>query len=449
VANGSFHEGSAHAPLTGAERRVVDEIAHRRDELIALTSDLIGFDTTTRAYDSEPARDEAALQEYLATRLRAAGAVTEVWEPAPEDVAGSPMVPEGLRFDGRPQMAARFVGNGEGRALLLNGHIDVVTAEPRDRWSTDPFRAELRDGNLYGRGACDMKGGVAAMVFAAETLASLGHRLSGDLIICTVTDEESTGAGGLAAVAHGIGADAGIVTEPTGLDVQVACRGSLIPTITVTGRPGHAGLPQPHWREGGAVNAIGKATVIIDAMRRLEADWRQRTQEHHPLLSPGDIVPVEISGGEWIVSIPAACQLVYHIAYQPGQADPDGWGGLVRQEVSEWIRRACVGDDWLSVTPPTIEWASEVPPADVAADEPIVPILLASTVAIDHPSRVSGADFWHDGATFTMSGTPSVAFGPGAGGETVHIIDEYVPIDQSVAAAQALALAAMRFCGTT
>ncbi len=263
----SSHESASPAQLTESEQRVIDEIAHRRDELIGLTCDLIGFDTTTRTYDSEPARDEAALQEYLAERMRDAGAVTDLWEPASEDVAGSPMIPSGLRFNGRPQMAARFAGHGDGRALLLNGHIDVVTVEPRDRWTSDPFQAEVRDGNVYGRGACDMKGGIAAMVFAAEALASLGHRLIGALIICTVTDEESTGAGGLAAVAHGVWADAGIVTEPTALQVQVACRGSLIPTITVTGKPGHAGLPQQHWRQGGAVNAIDKATIVIDAMR--------------------------------------------------------------------------------------------------------------------------------------------------------------------------------------
>jgi acetylornithine deacetylase len=438
--------GTEHVALTEIEQRIVDEIANRRDELVTLASDLIGFDTTTRAYADEPARDEAALQKYLAARLGAAGAETEVWEPAPEDVAGSRMVPPGLRFDDRPQMVARFAGTGRGRSLLFNGHIDVVTVEPRDRWTSDPFRAEVRNGKLYGRGACDMKGGVASMVFAAETLASLGHKLAGDLIVCTVTDEESTGAGGLAAVAHGVRADAGIVTEPTNFEVQIACRGSLIPTITVAGRPGHAGLPQPHWRQGGAVNAIDKASVIIDAMRRLETDWRQRTHEHHPYLSPGDIVLVEIAGGEWIVSVPASCRLVYHIAYQPGQADAEGWGGLVREEVSEWVHRACVGDQWLAEEPPTIEWAPEVPAAEVAPDEPIIQLVVAASCDAGRPSRVSGTNGWHDGATFTLGGTPSITFGQGDGTTAGHIVDEYMPIEDLVTASQALALAAWRFC---
>src|SRR5207249_750990 len=134
----------------------------RRDELVALASDLIAFDTTARAV-GDPPREEAALQEYLAERLRAAGAEIDLWEPDAEALRGKPLVPPGLDFAGRPQLVALLRGNGAGRTLLFNGHIDVVSAEPLDRWTSDPFRAEVRDGNLYGRGACDMKGGIAAM----------------------------------------------------------------------------------------------------------------------------------------------------------------------------------------------------------------------------------------------------------------------------------------------
>ena len=442
------HPETNDVPLSEAERRIVDEIERRRDELITLACDLVNFDTTTRAYPDEPAREEAALQTYLSARLNAAGAETEVWEPAPEDVAGSRLTPPGLRFDGRPQMVARFPGAGSGPSLLFNGHIDVVAPEPREHWTSDPFRAEVRDGKLYGRGSCDMKGGIAAMVFAAEVLASLRLKLGGDLLICTVTDEESTGGGGVAAVAHGVRADAAIVTESTDFEVKIACLGSLIPTITVTGRAGHAGCPQPHWQAGGAVNAIEKAGVIMDAMRRLQLDWRQRTHQHHPLLSVGEIVPVQIDGGEWMVSYPASCRLVYHVAYQPGQADAEGWGGLVRMEISDWIMRACAADPWLVETPPAIEWAPEVPAVEVSPDEPIVPIMVAASAAAGRPSRVTGMNGWHDGATFTLGGTPAIVFGPGDGAMLAHMVDEYTPVDDLVAAAQALALAAWRYCGS-
>ena len=432
--------------LTELERRAAAEIERRADELVALTADLVGFDTTARS-ESDPPRDEAALQGYLAERLRDAGGEVDLWEPTPDDVAGSPLVPPGLAFDGRPQLAALFSGTGGGRSLLLNGHIDVVSPEPRERWTSDPNRAEVRDGAIFGRGACDMKGGVAAMVFAVETLAALDVRLAGDLVVCTVTDEESTGAGGLAAVRHGVRADAGVVTEPSGFDVWIACRGSLIPTITVPGRPGHAGMPHPHWREGGAVNAIEKATVVLDAFSRLQDEWRRRPDQQHPYLSPGDIVPTVIAGGEWIVSHPASCRVTYHVGYLPTHADKAGWGSDVARELTESIDRAAREDDWLAENPPTIEWAPEVPSAEVTPDEPIVSTLLSASADIGRPGRVAGLDNWHDGATFTrFGGTPCVCFGP-RDIAAAHTVDESVPVADLVACAQALAVAAVRFCG--
>jgi acetylornithine deacetylase len=433
--------------MTGPEAEVVGEIERRGDDLVELLATLVRFDTTTRAKPDDPAREEAALQAFLANRLHAAGADVDLWEPSPEDVAGSKLAPPGIRFNGRPQLAARFAGAGGGRSLLLNGHVDVVSAEPRERWSADPFGAEIRDGRLYGRGACDMKGGVAAMVFAAEVLAGLGLRLAGDLTVCTVTDEEATGVGGLAAVAHGVRADAGVVTEPSGFDVLVACRGSLIPTVTVAGRPGHAGLPQPHWRAGGAVNAIDKAAVVIDALRRLNDEWRTRPDQQHPYLSPGEVVPTVIAGGEWIVSYPSSCRITYHVEYLPAHADAEGWGTAVEQEIAGWIESAARTDSWLAEHPPMLEWAPEVPAAEVSPDEPIVHALLDAGATVGRPGRVAGLENWHDGATFTrFGGTPCVCFGP-SGLAAAHTIDESVPVADVVACAQALAAAAIRFCG--
>ena len=432
--------------LTELEQRIADEIGRRGDELVELASALIRFDTEAREPE-DPPREEAALQEYLAGRLGALGAETDLWEPVREDVEGSRLVPAGgLGFEGRPQLAARFRGAGGGRSLLLNGHIDVVSSVPREAWTSDPNEPEVRDGKLYGRGSCDMKGGIAAMTFAAEVLAELGVRLAGDLVVCTVTDEESTGAGGLAAVAHGVRADAGIVTEPSGFDVWTSCRGSLMPTITVTGRSGHAGVGQRHWREGGAVNAIEKSTVIIDALRQLQEEWRGRADHQHPHLSPGDIVPTMVSGGEWIVSYPASCRVAYHVAYLPAHADEGGWGSAVEEEIVERVRRAAAADPWLAENPPVIEWATDVPSSEVSEDEPIVHVILSAGVDFGRPRRVSGMDSWHDGATFTrFGGTPCVCFGP-RDLQVAHTIDEYVVVDDLVECAQELAVAAVRFC---
>jgi acetylornithine deacetylase len=439
-------------PLSANEQLVCDEIDRGRSDLISLAKKLIGFDTTARN-TGDPARDETGLQEHLAERLRSSGADIDLWEPGAEEMAGKLLVPPGLDFSGRPQLIARFKGSGDGKALMFNGHIDAVSVEPRDAWTSDPFAAEVRDGRLYGRGACDMKGGVASMVFAAEVLADLGVRLAGDLLVATNTDEESSGAGGSAVVARGIRADAGIVTEPTGFDIWITCRGSEYGVLRVPGRPGHAEVFQPDWREGGAVNAIEKATVAIDAMRSLRAEWDKRPEHRHPLLSRPSILPTMAAAGEWAVSYPASCDLTFALLYLPVQADDEGWGSKVRREAEEWILRETAKDDWLAGHPVRIDWwPNGVMPLEIGEDEPIVDLTLAASADVGRPGKRAGLDSWYDGATFTLlAGIPSIAFGPAgfdAGGTSVaHTIDEYVPVDDLVTCAQGLAVTAMRFCG--
>jgi acetylornithine deacetylase len=431
--------------LTPAEQAVCHEIERRRDDLVELLRALIRFDTTTHR-PGEPERDEVALQGYLAERLERSGAGVRVWEPDVGPLAGHPMVPQGFSFAGRPQLAARFAGAGGGKTLLLNGHIDVVSVEPRARWRHDPFEGVVADGRVHGRGSCDMKGGVASMVFAAEVLAGLGVRLAGDLIVNTVSEEESTGAGGLA-MARALEADAAIVPEPGSLDVWIACRGSLLPTILVEGRSGHAGIAPRHPDDGGPVNAIEKMAILLEAVRRLRDEWNLRPR--HPYLSPAEIVPTVIAGGEWVVSYPASCRLDCHIEYLPEWADEAGYGSRVEREFEDWIARAAASDPWLREHPPKIEWMiGGVPPAEVDPDDAIVQIALAATRAIGRPSELGGLDNWHDGATLIVeAGIPAICLGPGDI-HLAHTTDESVPIADLVDCAKALAVSAMRFCGT-
>ena len=204
-------------------------------------------------------------------------------------------------------------------------------------------------------------------------------------------------------------------------------------------------MPQPHWRQGGAVNAIEKMDTVRDALRGLEEDWHGRPEQRHPHLSPGDIVPCVIGGGDWPVTVPASCSLTYHVAYLPAFADADGWGGDVEREILAWIDRAAAADPWLAEHPPTVAWAPEVPSSEVSPDEPVVTALLAASADVGKPSRIGGLDNWHDGATFTRFGrTPSVCFGPGDIA-LAHGIDEHGAVDELVRCAQALPVAAIRF----
>ncbi len=438
-------------PLTDLEQRVCKEIESRRDELVRLASDLIGFDTTAREPD-DPPRQEQELQAYLAGRLAAGGAETELIELDRSELEGKPLYVPGMGFEGRPQLVARFRGAGGGKSLLLNGHIDVVSAEPLDQWTSPPFEAEIREGRLYGRGSCDMKGGIASMVFASEVLAGLGVKLAGDLIVATNTDEESSGAGGLGLVLRGVKADAGVVTEPTSFEVWISCRGTSYAEIVVPGRPGHAEVHQPHWREGGAVNAIEKAQIVLDALKRLRDEWSKRSDLRHPRLSMPDVLPTIISAGEWAVTYPASCTITIAALCVPQQTDDEGWTFDVEREIDEWIARAAAADPWLAENPPHVTWwPNRVMSLEISPDEPIVPVMAEASADIGRPARLSGLDSWYDGATFTrLGGTPSIAFGPEGffpdGRSVAHTIDEHVPIDGLVDCAKGLAVAAMRFC---
>ena len=427
------------------EERVVGIVKESDDELIALAGELVACDTTARD-PGEPPRDEEKLQRILEERLRASGAATELWEPDPIG-PGHPYVAAELDFCGRPQLVARIGGEGGGRSLLLNGHVDAVHAGPRELWASDPFRAEVRDGRLYGRGACDMKGGLATLAFAVEALRRAGVRLRGDIVFCSNTDEESSGVGGWAAVRHGVSADAGICAEPTGFDVYAACRGTTTGVLTVPGRAGHAEMPQPHWRDGGAVNAIEAALPLLESMRRLRDDWRTRPDQRHTLLSPSSLTPTILRAGEWSVTYPEACVITCDLDYLPHSVSEAGTGRPAQEEAEAWVGAAAAADPWLVENPPKWKWIDDCPPAEVPVDHGIVVGTLEAAGDLGRHGTITGLDSWHDAATFTLlGGTPTISFGPGQL-LVAHSTDEYVPVADLVDHAAAVALVLMRWCG--
>ena len=418
----------------------------RRDDLVTLLGDLVAYDTRAPDPDYAP-RDEAALQEYVARRMRAAGLAVRVWEPEPAELPPNRYaIPAGHHFRGRPQLLAVATGTGGGRSLLFNGHIDVVSAEPREQWTSDPFAPEVRDGRLYGRGACDMKGGVASMLLATEVLRALRVPLRGDLVVNTVTDEESTGAGSLAVAASGLRADGGIIPEPTSLTAWLGTRGSLMPAITVEGRAGHAGFPAAHWSEGGPVNAIEKMQLVLDALQRLRREWQLRPDTQHPVLAAGSIVPTALRSGQWMVSYPADATLECHVQYVPAQGAADGYGARVEAEIEACVLAAAAADPWLADHPPRFRWPGDAPAGFVDRDEPVSATTLDAMAALGLPATVASRTTFFDGPTFTRAGIPTIAFGPGDI-QLAHAVDEHVPVEELVVAAQVLAVAAMRFCG--
>jgi acetylornithine deacetylase len=428
------------------EAVLIDAVGERRDEVVALACELIGYDTTSRSDPGAPAREEAALQEAVAARLRAHGAEIDLWEPAPDDVAGHPLSVEGIGFAGRPQLAARLPGTGGGRSLLLNGHIDVVPAAQADGWEHDPFEPQVRDGQVVGRGACDMKGGIAAMVVAAEVLADTAG-LRGDVVVCTNTDEESSGVGGLACARRGVRADYAIVTEPSSLEIWPACRGSVYCSVELDGRAGHAEQEHPHFREGGAVNAVDKARHLLAGIDHLRADWRSRLALRHPLLDLPDVVVTRlVADAGWHVTIPDRAELSLSVLIVPQQADARGWTRDAQREVEGYLRTWCDADPWLAEHPPRFRWHTECNPSETPSDSASVQALLAANAALGLPQTLGGLGSWYDGATFALeTGTPALMYGPRAI-DWAHTVGEHVPVDDLVRCAQGIAIAAWRLC---
>ncbi|MGH3021956.1 MAG: M20/M25/M40 family metallo-hydrolase, partial [Gaiellaceae bacterium] len=269
------------------------------DELVELVRALVRLDTTS--VDLSPGsahttNQEADLQAYVGERLRGIGAEIDQWEPDAAEFADHPMMPSWHHWRGRPLTVGTIRGAGGGQSLVVNGHIDVVDAGERSRWTSPPFEADVRDGRIYGRGAVDMKGGVGAALFAIEALHACGVRLAGDVVFETVPDEETCAMGTIAAIERGYRGDAGLVPEPTGFDLWIATRGLLHGTLSVEGRSAHAEMNQPSWQDGGGVNAIQKTMPLLGALDELSARWAGRADKRHPLLGTPAVHPTMISG---------------------------------------------------------------------------------------------------------------------------------------------------------
>ncbi len=427
----------------------VDEfVVSHADDLVELVRSLVRLDTTS--VDLSPGsrhteNQEAELQALVGQRLRALGAGVDQWEPDPGELTGHPMMPPWHHWRSRPITVGTLRGSGGGRSLVVNGHVDVVA--PGEGWTSPPFAAEVRDGRIYGRGACDMKGGVGAALFALEALVACGVELAGDVVFEAVTDEETCAMGTVAAIARGYRGHAGLVPEPTGFDLWVATRGLLHGTLTVPGRSAHAELNQPPWREGGGVNAIAKSAWVLAALDRLSLEWAGREDKQHPLLGTPGVHPTGIRGGTFISNVPERCEVDLNTTYLPGNADEQGYGSIPRAEIERAVAEAAAADDWLAEHAPTWSWYTDYPPSEIDPRAPIIETVREVGRELGVDVGPEGIDTTYDGALLTLfADTPSPAFGPGDLARA-HAPDEWVGIDELILAARLYARVVVAWCG--
>ncbi|MGH3115592.1 MAG: M20/M25/M40 family metallo-hydrolase, partial [Gaiellales bacterium] len=219
-----------------------------------------------------------------------------------------------LSYEGRRCLVATLEGAG-GRSLLLNGHVDVVSEEPADRWTKAPFGGEIENGRLYGRGACDMKGGIAAMLLAVEAALADG-RLPGSVVYQSVIEEECGGNGALAACLEGPSADGVVIAEPTNGAMDLVAPGVIWARITLTGDSRHAS----HADEGS--NPVETAFAVTTSLRRLEATLNERPEPEFAGVQRPYLLNVgALHSGDWPSMTPGRAVLDVRLGF-PLQMDP-------------------------------------------------------------------------------------------------------------------------------
>lgn len=433
------------------DTRILDAVENAADRIVSTLSDLIAFPSVVPIDPKKAGPAERECQTYLRDRLAAIGFETDLWDPdGPallEKYRGRPGAHEGRTFEGRPCLGGRLAGAGGGRSMMLTGHIDVVPPGPASHWRTDPFKPVVIDGAVHGRGAVDMKGGVATMLMAAEIVRELGVPLSGDIVFSTVVDEEIGGMGALAMVDRGWRADAGLLTEATRLAASPVCHGILWGRIKIDGIGGHAELLPRRWDQGGPVDAIWLMREVLDGIDVLNRRWATDPIKRHPLMDlPNQVIVTQIKAGEHPSAFAGAAEIVIDVQYLPWEKDEMGMGGHVRREVEAHLAQVCRGDPYLAAHPARIEWILDADCAEVPADHPLLDTMAGVARSVGIPARQWGLGAHSDmGLPTTLGRTPTINFGPGDPSQA-HQPNESVPIADLVMGTKMIALALARWC---
>jgi acetylornithine deacetylase len=322
------------------EKHVLSAVDGLADEILDFTERLVAEPSTL-------GHEKGALAVMEAELNRLGWPATHVPIDS-EGLSGHPgFAPVPWQAEERFNLAATRPADGAGgSSALFNGHLDVVSPEPLSHWQADPFKPYEKDGWLYGRGAGDMKAGIAAMTYALRAVEKAGAGLRGPVTIEGVIEEECSGNGALACMAAGYDADAVLIPEPFGPTILAAQVGVAWFKVSVNGVPQHVLETQ------GGVNAIEKCYPIIQALRSLEAENnRQVLPPFDALNHPANLNIGIIKGGDWPSTVPAAAEFHCRIGFLPGTTFDQ-----TREKVLRCIGEAAKKDAWLSRTPPEVQF---------------------------------------------------------------------------------------------
>jgi acetylornithine deacetylase len=429
--------------LNHQEKQLLRSIDSGKERIVETLRTLIRYATVTPGLGCKV--EDQAFRSYqleIQAILEGLGFAVDSWEidaAKLETFWGSGVDPN-RDLSNMPVLVGRQNAGGRGRSLLLNGHYDVVPPGELNAWSYDPFGADRAGNRIYGRGTADMKGGIAAMLGALQMIEEAGIELEGELIFESVPDEEGSTMGTLACCQRGYRAEAALIPEPTDMKIQLALRGGVSGKITVFGRAGHADRTQPHFSEGGAVNAITKSMKIVQAMEELNEEWRLRPDKRHKYLDPDIVVPTLIHGGEWFVMYPEKVEIDFTTDFVPGTTD-------LWRELEEKIRAVAASDPWMRIKPPKLEQTDALLyGAEVDDAEPIVSVAAEIMKELGMPAELTGSGGLTDAVhLINYAKVPTISIGPHTG--TAHMHDEHIEIEELVQLTKIIALMILRWCG--
>ena len=416
-------------------QKITDAVDLGWDEQIAFTQDLI-------RYPSVRGQEHTA-QAFMHDELAKRGYAMDRWVVQEDEIKDHPgFSPIAVPYDNAINVVGTHTPrHAKGRSLILNGHIDVVPVGPRDMWSRDPFDPAIEGDWLYGRGGADMKAGIGANIFAVEALRRIGLQPAATLYQQSVTEEECTGNGALAALVRGYKAEAAIIPEPSECLLTRANVGVLWFQVEVRGKPVHV-------REAGTgSNAILSAYTVMQALYDLAERWNaQKTRPaafegvNHPLnMNVG-----KIEGGDWASSVPAWCKFDCRIAIFPGEDPKDA-----AAEIEATIRAAAAADPFLSNSPPRVSFNGFFARGYVLEEGTDAEATLANAFAQANGGaelQSTVATGYLDGRVFVLYGDcPCMVFGPVS--ESIHGFDERASLDSIRKVTKTIALFVADWCG--
>ncbi|RLB18270.1 MAG: acetylornithine deacetylase [Deltaproteobacteria bacterium] len=415
------------------EKKLLETVDHLADDMLNYASRLVREPSTLGKEASAVRVAEEELKKLSFDPVRV--------PIDPGSLAKHPgFAPVPWGYEGRNNVVAvRKADADGGQSLLFNGHLDVVSPEPLEFWDRDPFDPVVENGWIYGRGAGDMKSGVAAMIYAVHAVEKAGFGLKAPVTIETVIEEECCGNGALACLAAGYDADAVLIPEPFGPTILTNQLGVLWFKVSVRGVPVHVQSAPA------GTNAIEKSYAIIAALRELEAELNRSDvpQKYKDVPHPLNLNIGIFKGGDWPSTVPAIAEFHGRLSFFPGVSY-----GHICERIVETIKEAAKQDPWLAENPPLIDFygfRSEGHSLDF--DLPAFSTLNAChRVLTGEDAREYISTCTTDLRVFTLFGSgQATCYGPVA--ENIHGANERVNIGSVIHVAKVYALFLARWCG--